>query len=221
MERSGATWEYREFFTRAGLSDENFEQLVALFRQFQPQSRVARAYQRLRDGETLAIGDHTWEIRGGEGHSPEHASLYCRQLGVLLSGDQLLARISPNVGVLPFEPNANPLAEWFGSLERIGRLPEDTLVLPAHELPFHGLETRAKELTDHHLETLDRLQAFCAECPDSVVALSHKLFRDRRSPMDDILAISETLAHLAYLLAQGRVTRHRMKDGSDQYRDAG
>ena len=103
----------------------------------------------------------------------------------------------------------------------IGRLPDETLVLPAHERPFYGLETRAKELTDHHLDTLDRLQAFCSESPGSVVALARKLFPDRRSLMDDILAISETLAHLAYLLAQGRVTKHRMADGSDQYRVAG
>lgn len=214
-------WEYREFFTRAGLTEAQFEELVAQFRHFHTQSGVARAYQRLRDGETLVIGAHQWQICGGEGHSPEHASLYCRELGVLLSGDQLLARISPNVGVLPFEPNANPLAEWFASLERIGRLPDETLVLPAHERPFYGLETRAKELTDHHLDTLDRLQAFCTESPGSVVALARKLFPDRRSLMDDILAISETLAHLAYLLAQGRVTKHRMADGSDQYRVAG
>jgi glyoxylase-like metal-dependent hydrolase (beta-lactamase superfamily II) len=131
-------WEYREFFTRAGLSEDRFEHLVAMFPSFRTQTRVARAFQRLRDGETLSIGEHRWEIRGGEGHSPEHASLYCREFGILLSGDQLLARISPNVGVLPFEPNANPLAEWFASLERIGRLPADTLVLPAHELPFRS-----------------------------------------------------------------------------------
>ena len=123
--------------------------------------------------------------------------------------------------MLPFEPNANPLAEWFASLERIGRLPADTLVLPAHELPFRSPEKRARELTQHHLATLDRLQSYCAQSPDSVVGLSYKLFPDRRSPMDDILAISETLAHLAYLLAQGRVTKHRLEDGSDQYRNAG
>ncbi|MBK6678025.1 MAG: MBL fold metallo-hydrolase [Rhodocyclaceae bacterium] len=214
-------WEYREFFTRAGLSEDRFEQLVAMFASFRTQTRVARAFQRLRDGETLSIGEHRWEIRGGEGHSPEHASLYCREFGILLSGDQLLARISPNVGVLPFEPNANPLAEWFASLERIGRLPAATLVLPAHELPFRGPEKRARELTQHHLATLDRLQSYCAQSPDSVVGLSYKLFPDRRSPMDDILAISETLAHLAYLLAQGRVAKHRLEDGSDQYRNAG
>jgi len=214
-------WEYREFFGRAGLSADRFDQLVAMFAQFRTQSRAARAHQRLRDGEMLAIGDYRWEVRCGEGHSPEHASLYCKELGILLSGDQLLARISPNVGVLPFEPNANPLAEWFSSLERIGRLPDETLVLPAHELPFHGLETRAKELTEHHLATLDRLHAFCVQSPDTVVGLSYKLFPDRRSPMDDVLAISETLAHLAYLSMQGRVTKQRLQDGSDQYHDAG
>jgi glyoxylase-like metal-dependent hydrolase (beta-lactamase superfamily II) len=215
------SWEYREFFTRVGLSREHMEGIIASIRMFQGNSPVARAYQRLRDGETLTIGEHAWEVRGGEGHSPEHASLYCRDLGVLLSGDQLLARISPNVGVMPFEPQANPLAEWFQSLERIGRLPEETLVLPAHELPFYGLATRAGELAAHHRATLDRLHAFCEATPGSVHELSGRLFPGRRGTMDEILAISETLAHLAYLLAQGRVARHLDADGSHRYAAAG
>jgi len=211
------SWEYREFFTRAGLEPAHVENIIASIRVFQSSSPVARAYHRLRDGQHLTIGEHVWEVRSGEGHSPEHASLYCRELGVLLSGDQLLARISPNVGVLPFEPQANPLADWFESLERVGRLPEDTLVLPAHERPFRGLATRADELTAHHRATLDRLQAECAVAPGSVLELSCRLFPGRRGTTDEILAISETLAHLAWLLAEGRVVRHLAADGSHRY----
>lgn len=215
------SWEYREFFTRAGVAREQLEHIIASIRMFQFNSPVARAYRRLRDGQRLLIGDHRWEVLSGEGHSPEHTALYCRELGVLLSGDQLLARISPNVGVLPFEPQANPLADWLESLRRIGHLPEDTLVLPAHELPFRGLVTRADELTAHHRATLDRLQAECAAAPGSVYELSNRLFPGRRGTMDEILAISETLAHLAWLLTEGLVVRDLAADGSHRYATAG
>ena len=215
------SWEYQEFFARAGLGQGQFEQIMASLKLFHNNSPIARAYQRLRDGDRLSIGDHLWQVRGGEGHSPEHAALYCPDLGILLSGDQLLARISPNVGVLPFEPQANPLEDWFRSLQRIGQLPDDTLVLPAHELPFYGLATRAQQLTEHHLGVLDRLHALCIASPDTVYGLSRELFPNRHGALDDILAISETLAHLAYLLSQGRVTRRLEDQGRHQYQGIG
>lgn len=212
------SWEYKEYFSRAGLSQEKLAKLALAMQQFHMDSSPARAYQRLRDGETIVIGATSWEVRGGEGHSPEHCSLYCDELGVLLSGDQLLARISPNVGVLPFEPEANPLKDWFISLERIGQLPDQTLVLPSHELPFYGLRTRAEELKQHHLGVLDRVLAFCTEQPDSIYGLSQRLFPNRRSSLDDILAVGETMAHLAYLLKQRRVQRSLNAQKCYEYR---
>ncbi len=214
------SWEYQEYFRRVGMSPERLAETAEAMKKFRFESPLARAYQRLRDGDSIAIGGREWQVRGGEGHSPEHCALYCAELGVLLSGDQLLARISPNVGVMPFEPEANPLKEWFVSLERIGGLPDGTLVLPAHELPFYGPGRRAKELTEHHLGVLERVTELCRELPDSIYGLALRLFPDRRSALDDILAISETLAHLAYLLEQGRILRRVMPEGHYQYRVA-
>jgi len=215
------SWEDRTYFRRAGLSEEQVAELAEALRRFDVHSPPARAYQRLREGETLVIGDYQWQMRGGEGHSPEHIALYCGELGVLLSGDQLLGRISPNVGVLPFEPEANPLKDWFVSLERIGELPEETLVLPSHDLPFYGLRTRAGELQHHHLAVLERVLALCAERPDSVYGLSRRLFPGRPGAMDNILAIGETMAHLAYLLKQRRVQRSLTAHDSYEYRVCG
>ncbi|HLS82014.1 MAG TPA: MBL fold metallo-hydrolase [Steroidobacter sp.] len=216
------SWEDRVYFRRAGLNDAQVEELGKALQQFTDvHSPPARAYRRLRDGETLVIGDFQWQLRGGEGHSPEHIALYCSELGVLLSGDQLLGRISPNVGVLPFEPEANPLKEWLTSLERIGELPNETLVLPSHELPFHGLRTRAEQLQRHHFSVLDRVLAFCAERPDTVYGLSRRLFPDRRGALDSVLAIGETMAHLAYLLKQRRVQRSLTAADSYEYRVCG
>ncbi|MEZ5664681.1 MAG: MBL fold metallo-hydrolase, partial [Burkholderiaceae bacterium] len=105
------------------------------------------SFRRLRDGEELRIGDHTWRVIVGSGHSPEHACLYCPALKVLISGDQVLPRISSNVSVYPTEPDADPMADWFASLEKIKReVPDDVLVLPAHNECFRGLHARIDAL---------------------------------------------------------------------------
>ena len=212
------SWEYKEYYRRCGIGTAEFNQIADAVKLLRGESTLAFAYHRLADGDELTVGSHRWLVQTGDGHSPEHCSLHCAELGILLSGDQLLARISPNVGVLPFEPDANPLAEWLAAIERVGRLPDDALVLPAHELPFFGLGRRAFELKQHHLNVLERLVDFCKEKPDTVCGLSRRLFKDRHGPLDSILAVSETQAHISYLWAQGRVTQHLKADGSFEYR---
>src|SRR3569833_475455 len=98
------------------------------------------SYHRLSDGASVDIGGRSWRVVVGTGHSPEHACLYCPELKLLISGDQILPRISSNVSVFPTEPEANPLSEWLTSLARLKReIPDDVLVLPAHNECFRGL----------------------------------------------------------------------------------
>jgi len=44
------------------------------------------AYRRMQDGQLVHIGGHDWRVITGFGHSPEHASLYCADLNLLISG---------------------------------------------------------------------------------------------------------------------------------------
>jgi glyoxylase-like metal-dependent hydrolase (beta-lactamase superfamily II) len=83
---------------------------------------------------------------------------YCPELKLLISGDQVLPRISSNVSVYPLEPDANPLADWLNSLAKLkARIPNDVLVLPAHNSPFRGLHARIDELADSHQRGLARV----------------------------------------------------------------
>jgi hypothetical protein len=61
------------------------------------------------DGMVLRIGGHDWHCIAGYGHAPEHIALHCPALGLLISGDMVLPRISTNVSVIDLEPEANPL----------------------------------------------------------------------------------------------------------------
>lgn len=175
------------------------------------------SYVRLRDGQVLRIGAHDWEVVVGSGHSPEHACLYCAELGLLISGDQVLPRISSNVGVFPMEPGADPLEDWLGSLAGLrARIPDTVLVLPAHNDPFRGLHARLDSLAQGHAEGLDALLAHLA-APARVVDCFPALFRREITGGNRLLATGECLAHLNHLLHRGRITRTTDAEGVNWY----
>lgn len=94
-------------------------------------------YTRVRQGDVIRAGGRDWDVHMGDGHAPEHLTLWSRDEPLVLAGDQVIASISPNIGVYPTEPNADPLREWLDSCERFKRIARsDHLVLSGHKLPF-------------------------------------------------------------------------------------
>jgi glyoxylase-like metal-dependent hydrolase (beta-lactamase superfamily II) len=175
------------------------------------------AFQRIVDGQELQIGSYTWRIVVGQGHSNEHACLYCETLGVLVSGDQVIPSITSNVSVMPSEPEANPLRLWLESHERFLSLPEETLVLPAHKLPFTGLRTRLRELIEHHEERLTLVEEACIE-PRTAMELLPVLFDRELDHAGVTMALGETLAHLHLLMERKRIERSLTVDNLNRYR---
>lgn len=175
------------------------------------------AFRRLIDGQVVEIGGDRWRVITCYGHSPEHVCLYNEQRRLLLSGDQVIARITSNVSVMASEPEANPLPHWIDSLNRMFQLPADTLVLPSHNLPFLGLHQRVRELLSHHDDHLNALVEACRE-PRTVIELLPVLFR---RPLDFnviAMAVGEALAHLHCLMSRAQVERSRGADGVYRYR---
>ena len=110
-----------------------------------------QTFQRMMAEDEIQIGGRTFEAMTGGGHSPEQVMLHSAEDNLILCGDQILAKISPNVSVEAMEPDGDPLGLYLRSLRRLKRtLPEDVLVLPGHNLPFVGLRRRADELIAHH-----------------------------------------------------------------------
>ncbi len=172
-------------------------------------------YHRIADGDTLTIGGRPWRIVTGSGHSPEHACLYDEERGLLISGDQVLPRISSNVSLGVTEPDADPLGEWLDSIAKLKRLPDDLLVLPGHGDAFTGLHTRLDALDREHRERLDELAVFI-EKPARAIDCFGRLFRRAIGPELLGMATGESLAHLRHLEIEGRATR-RMADGVAWY----
>ena len=185
------------FYKRAGFSEERLNAYKARFGQFGAViSPLPAGYRRVRDGEYIDIGGRQWLVVVGRGHSPEHVCLYCPELKVIIAGDQILPRITPNVSVNPSEPGANPLKDWLESCARLrSLLPSDLLVLPAHQEPYYGVHERLTALIRHHEDALHRLVELCSE-PRRSVDVFPAIFRSKITDWSYFMATGESLAHI-------------------------
>ncbi len=173
---------------------------------------VPLSYRRIMEGDEIEIGGRQWRVIVGFGHAPEHACLYQRELGVLISGDQVLPKITTNVSVWPDQPEGDPLKLYLDSMAKFRPLPEESFVLPSHGLPFLGLHLRLGQLAEHHEERLEVTYEACA-APRSAVELIPVLFKRALDLHQLGFAIGEALAHVNYLVGAGRLARVKSEDG--------
>lgn len=208
-----------DFYRRAGWNDAQIDNYKERFGGFgRGVSQMPDSFRRLADGDTLQMAGETWQVVMGNGHSPEHSCLYCPALNVVISGDQLLPRISSNVSVHPTEPEADPLLDWMMSCEKLlAHLPEDVLVLPAHNEPFRGAHARLRHLIDGHETALSRLKGRMQKGPLTVMDTFTSLF-GRAIKTDEVgMASGEAIAHLNCMIHRGEVVRIAGEDGVDRY----
>ncbi len=206
------------FYREAGFTEPQLETYRRRFGGFGSHvSPLPPSFRRMVEGERIMIGGREWIAIVGRGHAPEHICLWCPEAGVMLSGDQVLPRISSNVSVHPTEPYADPLADWLESCARIrDQLPEETLICPAHNEPFYGSAVRLQALIDDHEEGLAALMEMLKE-PRRATDVFAALFK--RPITDDLvhMATGESLAHLNCLIGRGLVTRYIAEDGVARY----
>lgn len=203
------------FFASHGLSDEESLAKIRGRASYYPQMvpAVPNSFHRLMDRLSLCIGEHQWVCHTGYGHAPEHISLHCPDLGLLISGDMVLPRISTNVSVVDVEPEADPLSLYLDSLERMLELPADTLVLPSHGKPFVGLHARIDQLREHHAERLAEVLQACAAKACHAAELLDMMFKRKLDLHQTTFAMGESVAHLNALWLSGRLRRSLGVDG--------
>lgn len=196
-----APTESQRFYHGAGFTQEQMSLYVQMFGSFgKVVHSLPKSFHRLHYKRPVSIGDFEWQVITGWGHSPEHACLFNAEQNVLISGDQILPTISPNVSVYPTEPTANPLNGWFESLRRMKhRLPGDVLVLPAHGKPFRGVQGRLDALIEEHEQGLEKLHDLCDEWKRAVDVFP-ALFKSEITDQNRIMATGEAIAHLNYLI---------------------
>jgi len=204
------------FFTRTGMPDHLLQARLAErpYNFSDAVSHIPLGYKRIREGDAIEIGNRIWDVRIGNGHAPEHATLWSRDGDLVIAGDQVIPGISSNLGVYPTEPEADPVGEWFESCTRLKTYAtNDQLVLPGHKLPFRGLPARLDQLIENHHSALKRLLEFLEE-PRKAAQCFKPIFGREIEEGAYGLALVETIGHLNHLYDLGQVTRKLDKDGA-------
>ncbi|MFN0113962.1 MAG: MBL fold metallo-hydrolase [Paracoccaceae bacterium] len=177
-------------------------------------------FRRIAGGDRIGLGGRGWTVRTGDGHAPEHATLWSDAGDLVIGGDQLLPGISPNLGVYATEPDADPVGEWLASCERLR--PHATgreLVLPGHKLPYTGLPFRLGQMIANHHGALARLAEALAR-PLTAVECFPALYQRPIGEAEYGLALVEAVAHLNHLRREGRAVRSRAGGGPWLWRRA-
>ncbi|MFF3453829.1 MBL fold metallo-hydrolase [Streptomyces sp. NPDC002730] len=210
--------------SRAGAPDEHTAPLRAARASGRmrtlPGLRAALPDREIVPGELLDLPGRRLRAIWTPGHTPGHVCLHLDEAhpagrpgnGRLFSGDHLLPRITPHIGLYE-DPDAgdtatvtDPLGDYLDSLERIGRL-APAEVLPAHQYAFPDAVSRVRELLDHHEERLTGLLGLLA-APRTAWQVAERMEWNR--PWDQIpygsrnIAVSEAEAHLRRLMKLGR-----------------
>ncbi len=211
----------RQYYQRSGLPETLIEKLVNRTGGFgNVTTPMPLGYMRLQAGDALPFSRTdelgTWQVVIGRGHSPEHVCLYNAVQKILISGDQILPGITPNISVYATEQNNNPVQDYLDSLQAFYTLADDTLVLPAHNRPFIGLKQRLDELNLHHQQLLTRVLEHL-DRPNSAASVMNHLFPRNLSGFDFMMALGETVAHLNCLFYAGKIQRQE-SDGIYYYR---
>lgn len=205
-------------FRRNGLQDARIAAMSGRgnrYRQLVPE--FPHSYRRIIDGDRLRIGAHEWRAIVGHGHAPEHLSLYCEALNVVIAGDMLLSTISTNVSVWSIDPQGDPLRLFLESITRYRELPADMLVLPSHGKPFRGAHERVAQLEEHHRARFAELKNELAKGERSAGDLLSVLFRRPLDAHQTFFAMGEAIAHLHYLYYAGQAERRTGADGIMRY----
>ncbi len=210
------------FYRAAGWGEAQITEYRERFGMFgKAVSTMPDSFRRVVDGEAVRIGADDWRVVMGSGHSPEHVCLWNESKKLFISGDQVLPRISSNVSVFPTEPDADPLADWIASCESLRvRVPDDVLVLPAHNEPFRGLHARLEALVAGHERSLARLEKRISDGPKRAVDVFVALFGREVGEGVFGMATGEALAHLRCLVGRGRAVRRLGADGVAYYEPA-
>jgi glyoxylase-like metal-dependent hydrolase (beta-lactamase superfamily II) len=175
----------------------------------------------LHGGETISTGMFTFEVMWTPGHSPGHVCLYEPAQKVLIAGDHILPTITPNISLHPQSVD-NPLGRYIDSLNRMKTL-DVRLILPGHDKPFTNLVPRIDEILRHHEQRNREILAAVRDEPKTAFQIAMEVTWGVSARWQDLpnfhkrMAIFETLAHLEWITAGGRIEK-LSQDGMIYYR---
>lgn len=193
------------YYRKAETPGEIYEAIIERGNSFQNNAdELPAEYHRLHEGDVMTIGARKWRILIGRGHAPEMIMLYDEAGKLLISADQVVARITPNISIWGFDTEANPLKDFLqSSLDLPKAVPNDVTILPGHGRPFDNFHERISSYVPFHEKRLDKLRESLTDTPQTLYQLLRVLFPRDLSPRDFAFAMGETHSHVNYLVNAG------------------
>ena len=207
-----------QYFIAHGMAEaREYLMMLAEFNRRSPIRMMPQVTEPLVEGELLSVGPWQFSVIETDGHALAHQSFFSLKPALLISGDQILPTISPNISVSVADWGLDPLGDYLASLDRMEQLPAGTVVLPSHGRPFTGLHERIADLRAHHERDLALLCEQLAT-PRSAFELMPALYGRQLKGFNIYLGLHECIAHLEHLVRRGAVTRMTGADGVHRYR---
>ncbi|WP_308207580.1 MBL fold metallo-hydrolase [Actinomadura madurae] len=170
----------------------------------------------LSDGDLVDLPGRRLRAVWTPGHSPGHICLHLEDDDRIFTGDHVLPRITPHIGLYPYDtPDIDPLSDFLGSLDKVSAMSVEE-VLPAHQFRFSGLSARAREIITHHEERLAEVAALLSSSPITLWDLTAGL--TWRHPWEDMaqqarrMAAAEAAAHIRTLETRAVARREGTDD---------
>ena len=194
------------FLRWCGAPQAHAEEMAATAPPAGARRSLVRADRTIGHGDLVDVPGLRLRALWTPGHSPGHLCFHDEARDLMLTGDHVLPRITPNISA--YDSESRPLAEYLRSLEVLrGMQPRE--VLPAHEYRFADLDARLDSLAEHHAQRLDEVAQVLAEFPDGLstwqVAERVTWSRgwDQLSGFPRQAALGEVIAHLRHLESRG------------------
>ena len=213
----------RDFYAAHGLAPAQLDRMAERLDRYRAVvPALPGRYAPLRAGDRVRMGAFEAAVMLLPGHSPAQVLLHVPAHDLLFAADHVLAQISPNVSVAEDRPADDPLGLYVASLRDLpARVPDRTLVLPGHRLPFFGLHRRCAELVDHHAARCADIARFCdPDRPLTAAEIVPRLFTMELDAHQFWFAFSETLAHVNMMARRGDLAEVAGEGGVRRWRRA-
>jgi glyoxylase-like metal-dependent hydrolase (beta-lactamase superfamily II) len=192
-----------------GAPTSHVEELAASRQHVGQMAPMVRAERLIEHGDLIDVPGLRLRAVWTPGHTAGHLCFHDEARDLLLTGDHVLPRITPNISFSDMA--SNPLEDYLGSLAKLrGLQPRE--VLPAHEYRFTGLDSRLDDLAEHHRERLAETLDIVAGTGGGLTAWQVATGVTWSRAWADLVsfqrqaAVGEVLSHLLQLQARGLVT---------------
>ena len=192
----------RTLYSQHGIAGDDLDELTGFVEWGSFLTGVIEPTRPVHDGDEFQAAGRTWTMVHTPGHSRSHVCLWSADDRILISGDHLLATVTPHIDFYGGEED--PLGDFLGSLAKIERL-DPGVVLPGHGRPFPDGGARARAVERHHDRRLGSILQVIRREPCTLDEITDEIFGSTLLNFQRRLALGEALAHLVYLLKRGEI----------------